>query len=141
MQIQLQKIYQIALTGIGLCLFAAALMLNHNHPHNEGIASLTHNAILQKLGISTASSTGGSNLSYLAPLPKTAPKADKIDDPTSASDTQNPSLPAVAEANDADSAQTTSPDDSITVKSNDKSGGDQGQSQQKASAPAASRNN
>lgn len=141
MQIQLRKIYQIVLTGVGLCLFAVALLLNHAYPRNQGIASLTHNALFQKLGISSASSASGSGLTYLSPLPKVTatPKADKLDDPTSTTDTQSPSLPTVAQAGE-DKTANPETDDSISVKSNDKSGGGTKGDSSQPKAAGASRN-
>lgn len=35
------------MTGLGLVLLAIALVLNHRHPHNQGVATLPHNNIYQ----------------------------------------------------------------------------------------------
>jgi hypothetical protein len=45
MQSQPKNTSQIFMTAIGLVLLAMALILNHRHPHNEGIAALPHNSI------------------------------------------------------------------------------------------------
>jgi hypothetical protein len=52
MQTSPNRYSQIFMTVIGLALLVMALVLNHKHPHNEGIASLPHNSIYQlELGV------------------------------------------------------------------------------------------
>ena len=47
MQTHPKNFSQIFMTAIGLVLLAMALVLNHKHPHNEGIATLPRNSIYQ----------------------------------------------------------------------------------------------
>jgi hypothetical protein len=116
MQIQPQKFNQIFLTGVGLILFAVAFLLNHYHPHNQGVANLTRGALFKKLGISEAATSNSSGLYYVGFLPKktTSTPTPKMDDPTQTpanQPDQAPALPVEAEANQ-DTAQ--NPDTNTT---------------------------
>jgi hypothetical protein len=111
MQLQSQKPYQLFLTALGLCMFVAALVINHYHPHNQGIADITRGSLLKSIGISQASPAGGSGLSYVKLLPAPASTADtaKIEDPTTPTDNKDAQLPTVASAGeDSESADTAS---------------------------------
>jgi|GEM_PF-6999159 len=45
MQTQPNKVTQILLTAVGLFLLVLAMTLNHYHPRNEGVSTVTHNNI------------------------------------------------------------------------------------------------
>lgn len=94
METHTPKLSQIVMTCVGLALFAAAMMLNHYHPHNQGIADISH-SIYNRLGIGQATSSSNATLGYIAPLPKvTVHESTKIADPTT-QPTQDHNLPTV----------------------------------------------
>ena len=53
MQTQPNKYVQVFLTAIGLLLLILSILINHYHPRNEGIATITHNDIY-KMNLSVA---------------------------------------------------------------------------------------
>jgi hypothetical protein len=105
MQTQPNKYTQAFLTVVGLFLLVLSVTLNHYHPRNEGIASITHRNIYQlKLdvaqGSSIASNTRLGDLAYLsrtyvvtANEPESIPSLPTDD--SSNAPSQDPNLPAL----------------------------------------------
>jgi len=120
------------MTGLGLLMFAAAVALNHYHPHNQGIADITHGAIYKKLGVDNASSSSLPAFGYVSPLAKvkTAP-APKLADPTvqTPSDQPGPNLTEAQPAGQTDQLQASS----------DQTSDSSDQSQGQAAAPVQSK--
>jgi len=118
MQTNSKNYYQLMLTGLGLGLFALVMLMNHFHPHNEGIAALPRHYIYQKLAINSASDEQRPTFSYIGPLatPKVNAPAPKVEDPTTVKqDEQSPQLPIVnkvSDSPDTESDGTSQPQDS-----------------------------
>lgn len=90
MHLKTPEISKAVLTGVGLAMFAVALMLDHYHPHNQGIADITH-SIYSRFNPGQGAGSASASLTYISPLPQARPKAaPKIADPTAA----NAQMPA-----------------------------------------------
>lgn len=82
MEIQTPKLPHLIMTGIGLVMFAIAMMLNHYHPHNQGIADITH-SIYKRFGVESSSRSNTPAFAYVSTLPSVRPKpTQKMADPT-----------------------------------------------------------
>jgi hypothetical protein len=95
------KLSQIIMTGLGLMLFALALMLDHYHPRNQGVAEITH-SIYKRFGVDSSASTPSAGFAYVSPVAQIKPKAKtKMPDPTTTAKTASAdkTLPTILLAN------------------------------------------